>query len=67
MASRPIYQLHAKLRGYRPKIWRRFQVLDNITMVRLAYILMTMYIFIINLPFLASWTHIPTIHLKRYD
>lgn len=43
MASRPIYQLHAELRGYRPKIWRRFQVLDNITMARLAYILMTMF------------------------
>ena len=43
MASRSIYQLHAELRGYRTKIWRQFQILDNITMARLTYILMTMF------------------------
>lgn len=43
MASHPIYQFYAELNDYKPKIWRRFQVLGNITMARLGYILMTMY------------------------
>lgn len=43
MASHPIYQFYAELNDYEPKIWRRFQVLGNITMARLGYILMTMY------------------------
>ena len=43
MASQPIYQFYAVLRDCKPKIWRRFQVLSNITMPRLGYILMTMY------------------------
>lgn len=43
MASVPIYQFYAELEKYTPKIWRRFQVLNNITMARLAYILMTMF------------------------
>ena len=38
MASIPIYQFYAELEGYSPKMWRRFQVLNNITMARLAYI-----------------------------
>lgn len=43
MASQPIYQFHAELNDYKPKIWRRFQVLNNITMARLGYIIMTMF------------------------
>lgn len=43
MASQPIYQFYSELSGYKPKIWRRFQVFGNITMARLGYILMTLY------------------------
>lgn len=43
MATQPIYQFYSELADYRPKIWRRFQVPRNITMAKLAYILMTMY------------------------
>lgn len=31
MASQPIYQFYAELKDYEPKIWRRFQVMNNIT------------------------------------
>lgn len=43
MASQPIYQFYAELKDYEPKIWRRFQVMNNITMARLGYILMTLF------------------------
>lgn len=43
MASHPICQFYTELKDYKPKIWRRFQVLDNISMARFGYILMTMY------------------------
>lgn len=43
MASQPIYQFYAELCDYKPKIWRRFQVANNITMAKLGYILMTMF------------------------
>jgi hypothetical protein len=43
MASLPIYQFYAELDEYKPKIWRRFQVSNNISMARLGYILMTMF------------------------
>ena len=43
MASQPIYQFYTELCDYKPKIWRRFQVVNNITMARLGYILMTMF------------------------
>lgn len=43
MASHPIYQFYAELKDYEPKIWRRFQVMNNITMARLGYIIMTMF------------------------
>lgn len=43
MASQPIYQFYAELDDYQPKVWRRFQVLNNISVARLGYILMTMY------------------------
>ena len=43
MAFQPIYQFYSELRNYEPKIWRRFQVLGNITLARLGYILITLY------------------------
>lgn len=43
MASKPIYQIYAELEEYEPKIWRRFQVMNDITMAKLAYILMTLF------------------------
>jgi len=43
MASQPVYQFYAELLYYEPIIWRRFQVLSNITMSRLGYILMSMF------------------------
>jgi len=43
MASHPIYQFYAELSEYEPKIWRRFQVTDDVTMARLGYIIMSMF------------------------
>ena len=43
MASKPIYQIYSELQDYEPKIWRRFQVMNDITVARLAYILMTLF------------------------
>lgn len=43
MASKPIYQIYAELQDYEPKIWRRFQVMNDITVAKLAYILMTLF------------------------
>ena len=43
MASHPIYQFRAELKDYRPKMWRRFQVMNNMTMARLGYAIMAMY------------------------
>lgn len=43
MASSPIVQFYAELCDYEPKIWRRFQVMDHITMARLGYVLMTLF------------------------
>lgn len=43
MASKPIYQIYAELEEYEPKVWRRFQVMNDITVARLAYILMTLF------------------------
>lgn len=43
MASQLIYQFYSELSEYEPKIWRRFQVLGNISMARLGYIVMAMY------------------------
>lgn len=43
MASKPIYKIYAELENYKPKIWRRFIVMDNITMSRFGYILMTLF------------------------
>ena len=43
MATKQIYQLYAELKDYSPKIWRRFEVVSNITIARLGYILMTLF------------------------
>lgn len=43
MASHPIYQFKAVLRDYKPRIWRRFQVSNDISLARLAYTVMTMF------------------------
>lgn len=43
MASHPIYQFYAELDDYKPKIWRRFQVTDDITVARLGYILQVLF------------------------
>lgn len=57
MASQLIYQFYSELSDYNSKIWRRFQVLNNVTMAKLGYIIMTMYemeashLFCFNVPF----------------
>lgn len=57
MATKQIYQLYAELKDYQPKIWRRFEVVSNITIARLGYILMTLFemqahhLFCFNVPF----------------
>lgn len=43
MASHPIYQFYAELDDFEPKIWRRFQVTDNITPARLYYIIQVLF------------------------
>ncbi len=43
MASKTIYQLYAELKDYSPKIWRRFEVVSNISIAQLGYILMTLF------------------------
>ena len=43
MASHPIYQFYAELDDCKPKIWRRFQVTDDITVARLGYILQVLF------------------------
>lgn len=43
MASKPIYQMYAELQDYKPKIWRRFQIMNDISVAKLAYILMTLF------------------------
>lgn len=43
MATQPIFQFYAELDDYKPKIWRRFQAANDITVARLGYILMTLF------------------------
>jgi len=43
MASRPIYEFYAELDDYRPKIWRRFQVIDNTSFARFGYIIQVLF------------------------
>ena len=42
-SSHPIYQFRAELDDFKPKIWRRFQVANDVTMARLGYILQVMF------------------------
>lgn len=57
MPSQPIYQFYAELDDYKPAIWRRFQVAGNITVARLAYVVMTLFemtashLFAVEVPF----------------
>lgn len=43
MASHPIYQFYAELNDFKPKIWRRFQVTDDITVARLGYVIQVLF------------------------
>ncbi|MGI6720048.1 MAG: plasmid pRiA4b ORF-3 family protein [Anaerovoracaceae bacterium] len=43
MATHSIYQFCAELDDYKPIIWRRFQVTDNITPARLCYIIQVLF------------------------
>ncbi|MGL5514161.1 MAG: plasmid pRiA4b ORF-3 family protein [Sporomusa sp.] len=43
MATHPIYQFYAELDDYKSKIWRRFQVTDNISPARLCYIIQVLF------------------------
>ena len=43
MASTAIYRFHAQLKDYKPLVWRRFEAAKNISMARLAYIVMTLF------------------------
>lgn len=43
MAIHRIYQFYAELDDYKPKIWRRFQVTDNISPARLCYIIQVLF------------------------
>lgn len=43
MASHPIYQFYAELDDFKPKIWRRFQVSNDVTIARLGYIVQVLF------------------------
>lgn len=43
MDSHLIYQFHAELDDCEPKIWRRFQVTNDITLARLGYIIQVLF------------------------
>ena len=43
MAIHPIYRFYAELEGYKPRIWRRFEVNGGKTVAELGYALMTMF------------------------
>lgn len=43
MAAQPIYQFYVELEDYKPKMWRRFQVMKGLTMACLGYIIMTIF------------------------
>ena len=61
MASQPIYQIYAELADYEPKMWRRFQVMQNISIARLGYIIMTLFemqashLFCIEVPYRSNY------------
>lgn len=43
MATFPIYQIYVELEGYTPKMWRRFEVMSDVTVAKLGYIIMGLY------------------------
>lgn len=43
MATFPIYQIYVELKGYSPKMWRRFQIMGDVTIAKLGYIIMGLY------------------------
>jgi hypothetical protein len=43
MASQPIFQFYAELTDFKPKIWRRFQVMNDTTVVKLGYIIQILF------------------------
>lgn len=43
MATFPIYEIYVELEGYSPKMWRRFQVMSDVTIAKLGYIIMSLY------------------------
>jgi len=61
MASQPIYQIYAELADYEPEMWRRFQVIQNISIARLGYIIMTLFemqashLFCIEVPYRSNY------------
>ena len=64
MASHPIYQFYVELDDYKPKIWRRFQVMNNISMAKLGYIIMSLFemkgnhLFEFDIPFIENYKNI---------
>lgn len=49
--STSVYQFYAELKGYKPKMWRKFRTTGTITLSRFAYIIMTLYELKENHPF----------------
>lgn len=43
MATYPIYQIYVELKDYTPPMWRRFQVIGDLTIAKLGYIIMGLY------------------------
>ena len=43
MATQTVVQFHAELIGYKPQMWRRFQVAGDNSVAMLGYIVMTMF------------------------
>ena len=43
MTNRKVYQFYAELDDFEPKIWRRFQVADDITVAQLGYIIQVLF------------------------
>ncbi|MCL1631928.1 plasmid pRiA4b ORF-3 family protein [Sporolactobacillus sp. CPB3-1] len=71
MASHPIYQFYAELADYEPKIWRRFQVMNNVGMAKLGYIMMTLFemqashLFCFNVPMAANFRKCVKKHINN--
>ncbi len=43
MASHPIYQFYIELDDYEPKMWRRFQLMNNVNIAKLGYVIMSIF------------------------